>query len=184
MCDTLWPVVTPERVLVDLLGSRERIAQVCAEYDEDTQTALYREGADETRWSSSDAALLDELAVLLGDAPTRGDAQKAAARTAVEEAQDALDVLRSSEHADLDDGFDAEILSAYDVIDAQALAARQEEQDVRSTAQRAVADREWAYGHVVVDEAQELTPMEWRMVFRRCPSRWMTLVGEDRRAHV
>ncbi len=178
MCDTLWPVVTPERVLVDLLGSRERIAQVCAEYDEDTQTALYREGADETRWSSSDAALLDELAVLLGDAPTRGDAQKAAARTAVEEAQDALDVLRSSEHADLDDGFDAEILSAYDVIDAQALAARQEEQDVRSTAQRAVADREWAYGHVVVDEAQELTPMEWRMVFRRCPSRWMTLVGD------
>ncbi|MET9108631.1 HelD family protein [Streptomyces zhihengii] len=34
------------------------------------------------------------------------------------------------------------------------------------------------YGHVVVDEAQELTAMQWRMIVRRCPSRGMTLVGD------
>ncbi|MET8977028.1 AAA family ATPase [Streptomyces sp. NPDC004539] len=34
------------------------------------------------------------------------------------------------------------------------------------------------YGHVVVDEAQELTDMRWRMVVRRCPARSMTLVGD------
>lgn len=34
------------------------------------------------------------------------------------------------------------------------------------------------YGHVVVDEAQELTAMQWRMVARRCPSRSMTVVGD------
>ncbi|GAB3427940.1 HelD family protein [Flindersiella endophytica] len=34
------------------------------------------------------------------------------------------------------------------------------------------------YGHVVVDEAQELTEMDWRMVMRRCPSRSMTIVGD------
>ncbi|MFC5218185.1 HelD family protein [Streptomyces coerulescens] len=34
------------------------------------------------------------------------------------------------------------------------------------------------YGHVVVDEAQELTGMQWRMVVRRCPARSMTLVGD------
>ncbi|MFE3517493.1 HelD family protein [Streptomyces sp. NPDC059166] len=34
------------------------------------------------------------------------------------------------------------------------------------------------YGHVVVDEAQELTAMQWRMVVRRCPARAMTLVGD------
>nr|WP_030410473.1 AAA family ATPase [Streptomyces sp. NRRL S-1448] len=34
------------------------------------------------------------------------------------------------------------------------------------------------YGHVVVDEAQELTAMQWRMALRRCPSRSMTLVGD------
>ncbi|MCF3128956.1 HelD family protein [Streptomyces olivochromogenes] len=34
------------------------------------------------------------------------------------------------------------------------------------------------FGHVVVDEAQDLTAMQWRMVLRRCPARSMTLVGD------
>ncbi|MFC7340555.1 HelD family protein [Saccharopolyspora griseoalba] len=34
------------------------------------------------------------------------------------------------------------------------------------------------YGHVVVDEAQELSEMAWRMLMRRCPSRSMTIVGD------
>ncbi|HEY4419694.1 MAG TPA: ATP-binding domain-containing protein, partial [Pseudonocardia sp.] len=34
------------------------------------------------------------------------------------------------------------------------------------------------YGHVIVDEAQELSPMAWRLVMRRCPTRSMTLVGD------
>ncbi|MDF5757367.1 AAA family ATPase [Spongiactinospora sp. TRM90649] len=37
---------------------------------------------------------------------------------------------------------------------------------------------ERTFGHVVVDEAQELTAMQWRMVMRRCPARSMTLVGD------
>ena len=34
------------------------------------------------------------------------------------------------------------------------------------------------YGHVVVDEAQDLSPMQWRMLARRCPSGSMTIVGD------
>jgi DNA helicase IV len=34
------------------------------------------------------------------------------------------------------------------------------------------------FGHVVVDEAQELSEMDWRMLVRRCPSRSMTVVGD------
>src|SRR5262249_12810131 len=34
------------------------------------------------------------------------------------------------------------------------------------------------FGHVVVDEAQDLSPMQWRMIARRCPSGSMTLVGD------
>ncbi len=45
-------------------------------------------------------------------------------------------------------------------------------------AERAAADRSWQFGHVIVDEAQELTPMEWRMLMRRCWRRSMTLVGD------
>lgn len=37
---------------------------------------------------------------------------------------------------------------------------------------------EKVYGHVVVDEAQQLTEMEWRMLMRRCPSCSMTIVGD------
>ncbi len=35
-----------------------------------------------------------------------------------------------------------------------------------------------AYGHIVVDEAQDLSAMELRAVARRCPSRSMTVLGD------
>lgn len=43
---------------------------------------------------------------------------------------------------------------------------------------RAAVRRDWVYGHVVVDEAQELSPMQWHMVVRRCPTRSVTAVGD------
>jgi UvrD-like helicase C-terminal domain len=45
-------------------------------------------------------------------------------------------------------------------------------------AERARQDRSWVFGHVIVDEAQELSPMAWRMLMRRSPSRSMTVVGD------
>ncbi|MFF5056538.1 HelD family protein [Micromonospora sp. NPDC000663] len=45
-------------------------------------------------------------------------------------------------------------------------------------AERARRQRDWVYGHVVVDEAQELSEMQWQMVLRRCPSRSITAVGD------
>jgi len=47
-----------------------------------------------------------------------------------------------------------------------------------TVAERASQDRTWTYGHVVVDEAQELSPMAWRMLLRRCPLRSFTIVGD------
>ncbi|MFI6164732.1 HelD family protein [Micromonospora haikouensis] len=45
-------------------------------------------------------------------------------------------------------------------------------------ADRARRQRGWVYGHVAVDEAQELSEMQWHMVVRRCPSRSITAVGD------
>ncbi|WFE54728.1 UvrD-helicase domain-containing protein [Micromonospora sp. WMMD1155] len=45
-------------------------------------------------------------------------------------------------------------------------------------AERARRQRGWVYGHVVIDEAQELSEMQWLMVLRRCPSRSITAVGD------
>ncbi len=47
-----------------------------------------------------------------------------------------------------------------------------------TVAERALADREWVYGHVIVDEAQELSRMAWRALSRRCTRRSMTVVGD------
>jgi DNA helicase IV len=59
---------------------------------------------------------------------------------------------------------------------------------LRSQRRRRVADRDGddepgpdeprEFGHVIVDEAQDLTPMQWRMLARRGPSGSFTLVGD------
>jgi AAA domain len=50
---------------------------------------------------------------------------------------------------------------------------------------RSQAARAWpnappttAFGHVIVDEAQELSQMAWRLLARRCPTKSMTVVGD------
>lgn len=47
-----------------------------------------------------------------------------------------------------------------------------------TVAELASRQREWRFGHVIVDEAQDLTPMEWRMVERRAIGGSMTIVGD------
>jgi DNA helicase IV len=65
------------------------------------------------------------------------------------------------------------------LVSAEALAARFAPAAEESTVvDRATVDRTWTYGHVVVDEAQELSSMAWRAVLRRVPSRSMTVVGD------
>lgn len=173
--DDMWPELTPEELLRDLLESEDRIASAAAEYDDATRAALLRPAG--TPMGPSDPPLLDELAELLGDVADGGD-EREWWREQIADAQDALDILTGSAQQELDDGSDAEILMAYDLIDAEALAERHRDRDVRSTADRAAGDREWTYGHVIVDEAQELSAMAWRMVRRRSPNGWMTIVGD------
>ena len=178
LIDTYFPILNPVEVLAEFLSSRAAISAAAYDYDEETQDALYRE--DGCAFTASDTALIDELYTLIGIPTPSDEVEKAEKqwRELVADAEDALDILASSANTDTDDEFEAEILSAHDIIDAETLASRQRETDVRSTAERAATDMTWAYGHVIVDEAQELTPMEWRMVFRRCPAKWMTLVGD------
>jgi len=47
-----------------------------------------------------------------------------------------------------------------------------------SIAEMATIEKLWRFGHVIVDEAQDLTPMQWRMVARRARRRSMTIVGD------
>jgi DNA helicase IV len=65
------------------------------------------------------------------------------------------------------------------MVSAESLAEGFAEEGARlTTAERAAVDRTWTYGHIVVDEAQELTPMQWRLLRRRGPLRSFTVVGD------
>ncbi len=44
--------------------------------------------------------------------------------------------------------------------------------------QLAVDEQVWRFGHVIVDEAQDLTPMQWRMVVRRSRKGAVTVLGD------
>ena len=45
-------------------------------------------------------------------------------------------------------------------------------------AKELIAGRPRSYGHAIADEAQDLSPMQLRMLARRCPSGSMTLLGD------
>lgn len=50
--------------------------------------------------------------------------------------------------------------------------------DTLTIEERSMGERAWRFGHVIVDEAQDLTPMQWRMISRRARGNSMTIVGD------
>ncbi|MGP2440691.1 HelD family protein [Streptomyces sp. JW3] len=171
--DRLWPRITPRRLIADFLAAPEDFLPAA------DATAVRRPVT--RHWTVADVPLLDEAAELLGEDDRLARDRAAREReTQVAYAQGVLDVSyasRTYEFEDKDEE-DSEVLSAHDIIDAERFAERQEEDDHRSAAERAAADRTWAFGHIIVDEAQELSPMAWRLLMRRSPTRSMTLVGD------
>jgi DNA helicase IV len=171
--DSLWPTLTPEQLLDDLFAERERLDSAAGKWlTEAERASLVR--PLESLWTSADVPLLDELAELLGEDDT--DARAEEGRREREErayAEGVLDILEQDEEI-----IDEELLRVSDVLDAELFAERQQRRSELTAAQRAAQDRTWTFGHVIVDEAQELSAMDWRVLMRRCPSRSMTLVGD------
>jgi DNA helicase IV len=175
LLDELWPILTPKQVLADLYAEPALLEEAAPGLSNAARARLHRSRAG--GWTPADVPLLDELAELLGEDASAVRARLEALRRArIEYAEGALEVFEGSRP--LDDEEEPEVLLATDLLDATALAERHAEEDRLTTAQRAAADRQWAFGHVIVDEAQELSPMAWRLLMRRSPSRSMTLVGD------
>ncbi|WP_235927946.1 HelD family protein [Goekera deserti] len=177
LVDELWPALTPEQLLEELYASPERLRAATRDWDDATRALLHRPAG--SPWTPADVPLLEEADELLGhdDSAERAAEQRRRSR-ARDEAQQTLDLLYGSRSTDADDDEESEELAAGDLLDAEGLAARAEEADYRTTAERAAADRTWTFGHVVVDEAQELSAMVWRVLARKCPTLSMTVVGD------
>ncbi|WIM94617.1 AAA family ATPase [Actinoplanes oblitus] len=172
--DALWPVLTPAELLTGLYAAPEVASGLLGPADREL---LRREpGAG---WSPADVPLLDEAAELLGDddrAARAAAGRELAIRLSY--AQGVLDITAGSKSFELEDDDEAAIPNIADIMQADMLADRLADREHRTAAERAAADRDWVFGHVIVDEAQELSPMAWRLLMRRCPSRSMTVVGD------
>jgi DNA helicase IV len=174
--DRLWPRLTPQRLVGGLLGSPERLAAAGGVLDPAERALLLRPAvAGEHAWTPADVPLLDEAAVLLGDDGAR--ARRAEARQAERERADldyAREVLAGTTIGDA-----ARYTPDTSALDPSVLADRWRTRGPEvGVAERARQDRGWVFGHVIVDEAQELSAMAWRMLMRRSPSRSMSVVGD------
>ena len=156
-----WLPLSADMLIRDLFSKPHLLHHCASRLSRDERRLLARPA--DAPFTDADVPLLDEAAELLGElphAPVQSDTSKA-------ELEYAKEVL--------------ETFGGHTMIrvDAQTLADRMRAPAARrSLAERAAEDRSWTYGHVVVDEAQELSPMAWRMLLRRCPSRSFTIVGD------
>jgi DNA helicase IV len=122
--------------------------------------------------------LLDEAAELLGLSDDQAQEEERRRRQRqIAYAQGVLDILSGSALPDLEDRKE-DLVTVTDFVTAEQLADEQDFRGYLTVADRAAADRAWTFGHVIVDEAQELSAMAWRVLMRRCPSRSMTVVGD------
>ncbi|WP_369141020.1 HelD family protein [Modestobacter versicolor] len=177
LVDEMWPVLTAERLLADLYADPARVRRATKGWEDEDRALLARPAG--SAWTPADVPLLEEADELLGYDDSAERAREARRRRAArEEAQDTLDLLHGSRSTDLDDDEEGEELTAGDLLDAEQLAERDADVDYRTAAERAATDRTWVFGHVVVDEAQELSAMAWRLLARKCPTRSMTVVGD------
>jgi DNA helicase IV len=155
----IWPRLSGQELLHDLLGAPAllRAAGKGVLSDEEIEL-LYRPrftSSEEIAWTKADAALIDEARVLVGPR-RRPRPQPKPAET---------NVL---------DGVDLDAYSG----DHRAAALREAQRLLVAQSQELDEAEFVTYGHIVVDEAQDLSPMELRVLKRRDLTGSMTIVGD------
>lgn len=148
--------LTERAVLRWLYASPSALAQaaegILGKAEQESLRRSSREG-----WTPADLPLLDELVRILGKRKRR---RKLGRDTSVD---------------DVVDGIAAALPTDQLLRDHMRSRLRSQEETAHGRDEREDLDE---YGHVLVDEAQELSPMQWRALARRCPSGSMTIVGD------
>lgn len=171
MLNLCWMPMTAEKLIDDMFSKPEILEAVTPGFTPAERELLLRSPG--ARWSESDVPLLDEAAELLGEMDATGGRAQASVESQrkrdLANAEKAIDNMNQQlEDSGVDGILTAEQLADYNIVEAAS----------QTSAERALTDRSWAYGHVVIDEAQELSPMQWRLLVRRCPVKSFTIVGD------
>jgi DNA helicase IV len=163
--ERMWPVLTGAELVHDLFSFdalvRSASDGVLTREEQRTLLRPRSETVRDVQWTEADVALVDEADALLGPpeaARPRRAGRAGADREAVEAA---ASVVRE--------------LGLGGFTTASALAERYA--GGSSGPSDAIPELR-TFGHILVDEAQDLTPMQWRMLARRCPNGSMTIVGD------
>ena len=149
--DEAWPVLQPWALLTSLRSGQVPLADLArGVLRDDEVTALSAAWTADAPLTAADAALYDELLELVGPPPVE-----------VEPEDDGWDEL-----SELDErARESEVTTHFDRT-ARNRRNLAEERDYRT------------FAHVVVDEAQDVTPMQWRMLARRARGATWTVVGD------
>jgi DNA helicase IV len=166
--ERMWPVLTPEELLHDLWGWPALIRLAGRGVLDEGQVALLHRPRSprlaDVPWTEADLPLLAEAREHLGAVAKKrragpGDSDGPAGW----EREKVVDSL-----GDLDPQMRRDLLRHLEALDPRATAGDADSVELW--------DR--TFGHVVIDEAQDLSPMQLRMIGRRVPSGSMTIVGD------
>src|SRR6266487_2064131 len=156
--ERIWPVLSGAELVHDLFSFPALIRSAAGgvlSRDEDQLLARPRSSrVRDVEWTDADVALVDEADALLGPPeagrPRRRRRRRGASDRALEDAARVVEELGLGSYT-----------TAAEVVERYGGGAAPTEDGVGEPR---------TYGHVLVDEAQDLTAMQWRMVGRRCPS--------------
>lgn len=166
-----WPLIEASVVVADLWSVPAYLRR-CAPWLTPDQVELLQR-TDAAAWTESDLPLLDAARRRLGDpAASRRKRQREAAIAAERaERERVADELIAADDSEL---MVMTMLRGEDFVNSL---------DDESGLVRPDADLlAGPFAHVIVDEAQELTDAQWRMLLSRCPSRSFTIVGDRAQA--
>jgi DNA helicase IV len=166
--DRMWPVLSGADLVNDLFGFSALVRSAADGLLTDAEQALLHRARSReiasVQWTEDDVPLIDAADARLGPVEAARPRMRRA-RAGDEELDRATRVI--------------EELGLQGFTDAATLARRN---GAASTNGTDSFNEPRTFGHVLVDEAQDLSAMQWRMLARRCPSGSMTIVGDPGQA--
>ncbi|WP_407334668.1 RNA polymerase recycling motor ATPase HelR [Dietzia kunjamensis] len=165
----VWPMISATDLVGDL-WTVPAYLRLCAPWLTTEQLQLLQRPAAGA-WTTVDLPLLDAAHHRLGDADRARRAQRRRAERSAELArrQRVIDDLIAAD----DDPEGVSPMLRHGDLQEALLDTSPDEDPAAGDARLA-----GQFGHIIVDEAQELTDAEWRMILRRCPSGSLTVVGD------
>ncbi len=166
-----WPILDPAELVGDLWTVPAYLRRCAPWLTRDEAARLQR--PEPQAWTTADLPLLDAARQRVGDpeAPARARRREAVLAAQHRYVDELIEYLLAT-NDDPESGLD--LLRRDSVRESLVDEAAAPKPDPDQLA--------GPFAHLVVDEAQELTDAEWRMLLRRCPSRSFTIVGDRAQA--